>query len=167
MSIAVSVMVVPSRLLRVLAGAMSCLLAALGISLCAGLIVGVSVEARIGTALFSFFPALFGLYHSVRNRKALHIDISSTGQIRIKETSATSRRKGRPPHGTLVRLLPYSTLWPHMLLLRLQADDGERWTVPILMDCVSRNEFRALSVACRWIAAHNDSADHKKSAQIR
>jgi len=50
-----------------------------------------------------------------------------------------------------------------MLLLRLQADNGDKWVVPILTDCVSRDEFRALSVACRWIAAHNDSADHKRA----
>ena len=168
MSIAVSVAVVPSRLLRFLTVGMSGLLVVVGVLLFLGLVGNLSEGVRVGGALFSFFPALFGFYHTVQNRKVLHIDISSIGQIRISEIDvATSCQAQKTPYvdcqGKVVRLSPHSTIWPHVLLLRLRADNGDILVVPILPGCVSRDGFRALSVACRWIAAHNTSAGHKDS----
>jgi hypothetical protein len=52
-----------------------------------------------------------------------------------------------------VHLLDGSTLWSGMMLLRLQSESGRVHVLRILPDAVSQHEFRALSVALRWIAA--------------
>ncbi|WP_158590398.1 flagellar hook-length control protein [Noviherbaspirillum cavernae] len=168
MSIAVSVVVKPSRLLLILVGGVCASVIAAGSMISLGVIGNLSALPRGVIAVFSFFPALFGFYHTVQNRKAIHIDISGIGQVRLKELSASIGSCQEPnwPHvnsSVPVRLLQDSTLWSQLLLLRLQTDNGTVVVVSILPDCVSRDEFRALSVACRWIAAHKSSADQKKA----
>lgn len=168
MSIAISVVVKPSRLLRILTFGMSSVLLAIGLLSGLGLIGNLTDAVRATVAISSFFPAFFGFYHIVRNRKVLHIDITSLGQIRLREIDVgISCQTQKRPHvnglGRMVQLSQDSTIWPQLLLLRFQADTGETVVMPILPDCVSRDGFRALSVACRWIAAHNYSDDHKKS----
>lgn len=123
--------------------------------------------ARFPLAVFSVFLAFFGFYHTLRHQKTLHIDISGTGQLRLtslKNDVIGSCQKKNWPHvkenGEVVRLLSDSTIWPHLLLLRLQAENEKITVLPVLPDCVSRDSFRALSVACRWIATHNKPAEH-------
>lgn len=169
MSIAVSTIVKPSRCLF----AMVCLMCAGAI--CAGGMVGfgkvgdLSFPIRFLLGIFSVFLAFFGFYHTVRQQKTHHIHISGIGQLRVAEIDASdgSCQEKNWPHvkdnGEPVRLLKDSTLWPHLLLLRLQDDSGKTRVVPVLPDCVSRDSFRALAVACAWIAAHNNSAEHKNS----
>lgn len=168
MSIAISVVVKPSRLLRILTFGISSILLVISLVSGLGLIGNLTGAVRATIVISSFFPAFFGFYHTVRNRKVLHIDITSLGQIRLREIDAKiSCQTQKRPHvnslGTVVRLSRDSTIWPQLLLLRFKADTGETVVAPILPDCVSRDGFRALSVACRWIAAHNYSDDHKKS----
>jgi hypothetical protein len=61
--------------------------------------------------------------------------------------------------GEVVQLMADSTIWPGLLLLRLRRQDLRVTSVLILPDCVAADGFRALSVACRWIAAHNNRAE--------
>lgn len=163
-------MVKPSRLLLVLV----CLMCGGTIFVAVisgfGIIGGLPVATGICVALFTVFLAVFGFYHTVRHQKNLHIDISGTGQIRlIKVAAAGSCQEKNWPHvkrdSELVRLLPDSTIWPHLLLLHLQSDDGQVTVVPVLPDCVSRDCFRALSVACRWIAVHGTPAEYQNLRQ--
>jgi hypothetical protein len=166
MSIAVSVMVKPSRLLLMTVGAMCLLVAAIGVIIASGHVGGLHAIARPSISICSFFLAVFGFYHTARNQLTLHIDISGTGQIRVARGggSTSSCREQNWPHvtnGEVVRMMKDSTIWPKLLLLRLQAEDGKITVVPVLPDCVSRDSFRALSVACRWIAAHNNPTDSK------
>lgn len=63
----------------------------------------------------------------------------------------------------VVRLMAGSTLWPNLLLLRLQAEDGSVSVLPILPDSISRSDFRALSVAFRWIALREPGGEGKIS----
>ena len=60
--------------------------------------------------------------------------------------------------GGLAQLLAGSTVWPNLLLLRLRLENGRVRTIPVLPDSVSRETFRALQVACRWVASHNNDA---------
>jgi hypothetical protein len=100
--------------------------------------------------------------------KSLRIDISEHGQITVTEDKTCTNRSGQAKtdessqqdHAvtTLVKLLPDSTIWPNLLLLRLQAEDRKVRNVLILRDCMGTEDFRGLSVACRWIAAHNGQA---------
>lgn len=134
-----------------------------------GKVGDLAVAVRWIAAVFLVFIASFGLYHTVGRRKPLHIHISGTGQMRI----ATVVKPGIPcerqkwPYvkqdGELVSLLDDSTLWRCMLLLRLRTETGKLIVVPVFPDSVSRESFRALSVACRWIAAHVVPADRSNA----
>ena len=164
MSIAVSSVVRPSRLLLTMMGAMSLLCFAIGIMIASGLTGELSPAVRFPIAAFTIFLAFFGFYHGAGYGKPIHIDISGTGQLRL-----TAMRADRActeinwPHvdgsGEVVRMMNNSTLWPRLLLLRLQSGSGKIIIVPILPDSVSRDSFLALSVACRWIAAQNNSSE--------
>jgi len=139
-------------------GAMSFCAATVGFAIGAGQLGALSFTPRILLAAFNVFLGVFGFYHCIRHRKILHIDISGVGQIRLTEVGVVGACTGTDwPHvrkqGEVVRLLSDSTIWPQLLLLRLQAGSGKITTVLIFSDCVSPESFRALSVACRWIAA--------------
>jgi toxin CptA len=155
MSIAVSVTVKPSNLLL-----------ALMIVLCTGvsmvalcIFLGLVGELGIWTRLFlgSVCASLAGdgFVRITNNRKNCHIDISGVGQIRVN--GAGFAEVGPNPNGKLVILLADSTLWPWLLLLRLQDEAGKVHALPILRDSLSSESFRALAVACRWVAAHRIS----------
>jgi hypothetical protein len=100
------------------------------------------------------------------NRKSLHIDISGIGQIRLAEHNELAAvpagdANQSPVFGDVLQLKAASTLWSHLLLLRLQDTDQKVSILPILPDCMSADNFRALSVACRWIATHHNSDEYK------
>jgi hypothetical protein len=159
MSIAVSAIVAPSRLLFALVCAMSSIVLVVGLMIVFGHVGELAPGVAVPLGAACVFAAVFGVYHGVARRKPIHIDISGEGRIRLRELhAARSCRYAEQPHlqgqGQLVSLLESSTIWPNLLLLRLQDEGGTTRTVPILPDCVSRDSFRALSVACRWIAAH-------------
>jgi len=58
--------------------------------------------------------------------------------------------------GEIVRLMDASSLWPNLMFLHLQTESGRMVVLRILPDSVSPQEFRAISVACRWIAARSN-----------
>jgi hypothetical protein len=167
MSIAVSVTVKASRFLRAMVACMSGLVVVAAGSIVTGSVGDLAVWIRFPIGLLSTFLALLGFYHTLRHQKDLHIDISGIGQIRIRreEVLSGSCQERNWPHvpkdGQPVRLLHDSTLWTNLLLLRLQTNDGKMIVVPVLPDSVSRDGFRALSVACRWIDAQHDSINDK------
>lgn len=163
MTIAVSVTVRPSRILFLMVAAMSLIASVVGFGIGLGYIGELSILYRWPIAAFILFTAVFGFYHGIRHRKLIHMDISGVGQIRLTEVcSAGACADPKRPHvrdsSGVVRLSGDSTIWPHLLLLRLLSDSGKISILPVLPDSVPRDDFRALSVACRWIAAHNDSA---------
>jgi toxin CptA len=158
MSIAVSVVVHPSRILLSLLFLIAALSAAIGVAIFSGWFGNLDPIHRILTGTLPVFMAFFGFYHGVRHRKTLHIDISGAGQIRMAEAASTGPcRSAYSPHlranGTVVEMMDNSTIWPNLMVLRLRTSDRRIIVVPILQDSVSREAFRALSVACRWIAA--------------
>jgi toxin CptA len=166
MSIAVSAVVKPSRFLLAAVFALCFGIAFVGFMIGFGKVGDLSMPMRLALAFFSVFLACFGVCHTVRNQNQIQLDISGVGQLRVTkiDVSIGSCQEKNWPHvkdGEVVRLSEDSTIWPHLLLLRLQADNGKMTVVPVLPDSVSRDGFRALSVACRWIAAHNNSTEHK------
>jgi len=141
MSIAVTVVVAPSRWLRLLAaGFGACLLAA---AVAAGPLPHVLVQAlaqgsaqlapRVSLPLaspslpqprFSAGPVVAGmllfagvcLLHAARRPATVHrIDISGPGQIRLTVQQELGSEADR---GMAVTLLPGSTVWPRLMLLR-------------------------------------------------
>ncbi|WP_327196070.1 protein YgfX [Noviherbaspirillum sp. Root189] len=160
MSIAVSAIVQPSRWLSSLVGAMSSIVLAGGVAIAAGLVVDLSPLLRWSLASSIVFLSFFGFYHGTRSQKPIQLSISGTGQIWLTEVdSFRPCREQEWPHvdlyGEAFVLMSDSTLFAYALLLRLQAESGRIITVPVLPDSVSRDTFRALSAACRWIATQN------------
>ncbi|HZW12762.1 MAG TPA: protein YgfX [Noviherbaspirillum sp.] len=161
MSIAVSAIVQPSRVLFVMVAAMAGMIAIIALSVGLGFVGELSLVVRASMAGLLLILAVFGFYHGTRHRKTIHIDISGAGQVRLTKMNESGPCTSMNwPHvgdsAQVVQILRDSTIWPHLLLLRLRADSGIVTTLPILPDSVSRDSFRALSVACRWIAAHNN-----------
>lgn len=166
MSIAVSSVVKPSRILLAMTGAMSLLCFAIGITIAAGFTGELSPSVRFPIAAITVFLSFFGFYHGVGYGKPIHIDISGAGQLRLTEMRAEGAcTEINWPHvsksGEVVRMMNNSTLWPRLLLLRLQPVSGKVIVLPILPDSVSQDSFLALSVACRWIAAQNNSSERE------
>lgn len=157
MSIAVSAIVQPSRWLSLLVGAMSFIVLASGVAIAVGPTVDLSPLLRCALASSIVFLSFFGFYHGTRSQKTIQLSISGTGQIRLTEVDSIRPCREREwPHvdvyGEAFVLMGDSTICACVLLLRLQAESGRIITVPVLPDSVSRDAFRALSAACRWIA---------------
>lgn len=169
MSIAVSAVVRPSR---ILSGLMLFLyLGVLGIAAVVALGIGIDLApaVRLLLALPLFAAPIWAIRVLIKGGNSLRIDISEHGQITLAEDgtcAAVMQHDVSPQQAGAMRqegvamanLLPDSTLWPHLLLLRLRTEDGRTRNVVILPDSVRAEDFRALSVACRWIAAHNGQA---------
>ena len=104
-----------------------------------------------------------------RRRKSFRIDISGNGQIRLSEyrpkavASNVDRCADIDGSGEVVHLLKDSTLWPRLLLLRLQSQAGRVAIVSVFTDSTERHAFRAVCVACHWIATQNTRPVAKKS----
>lgn len=166
MSIAVSAVVGPSRVLRAL-------LAAYGLAnLAAGLAVGFAVPGRFKLAqLSSIFFCIAGtglLRCRTAVTKTRRLDISGVGQVRLtvqqdmRARSATAGvlaagvpREGAGAGGAPVALLAGSTVWPRLMLLHLRHDDGAVTLLPVLPDSVAPDVFRALAVAASAIGGRN------------
>ena len=162
MSIAVSAVVYPSRVLLALNGMMALIAVCVAIAIGFGQIGDLPTSGRALLSSLVFFLASFGFYHGMRCRKNIQLDISGTGQIRLlkareKSSCAATIRPHIKEIGEVVRLMDNSTIWPYMLLLRLQSESGQMTVVTVLPDSVDRDAFRALSVACRWISVQNET----------
>ena len=164
MSIAASVVVSPSKHLLTLAAALCLCVVAIGGALAVGAVGDMALWARLLGASACLLLAGGGFATTLRGQNTYRLDISGSGQIRLLSRApnsphATDSAACKPNQdGMLVTLLADSTLWPHFMLLRLEDESGRLHALPILPDSVSAESFRALSVACRWIAAHRFSA---------
>ncbi|WLI91665.1 hypothetical protein Q4S45_11270 [Massilia sp. R2A-15] len=152
MSIAVSAVVVPSRLMR-------------GVLLCYGAAnMGAALAMAGGAGNFShprlaacacMIAALPSLRALLSRANARRIDISGLGQCRLtvqQESGATDEQ------GAVVHLLPGSTLWPGLLLLRLSGADGAAGTsLALWPDTVGAGQFRRLAVALRDLAVRKET----------
>jgi len=101
-------------------------------------------------------------------RKPLTLDISPVGQIRLAEYKEERAQKRAEAHGRQrgearpaplpqptppLRLLPGSTLWPSLLVLRLADGQGRVTEVLVQRGRCGSTAFRELAVACHAIAA--------------
>lgn len=161
MSIAVSAVVRPSRLLLALTAAMCLLVFGIGALVVAAQPGEPGQFARLFLAAFCMMLAAVAALRAAALTKTHHIDISGHGQIRLAEYKGTTAQAKRASEGegSFVRLAPGTTLWPGMLLLHLKADGQRRIVLPVLPDSVGADQFRSLALACRWIAAHNHSTN--------
>jgi hypothetical protein len=146
MSIAVSVIVGPSRLHRLL-------LSGCGLALCAAALgVGVAAPLRFPAApwlaLLLAGSAALLVRHAVRRPKTHRIDISETGELRV--TVQQDVGGAGPAIAVPMALLPGSVLWPMLAVLRYRAADAPdagEGVLPVWRDAVDPAAWRALSVA--------------------
>jgi toxin CptA len=147
MSIAVSAVIVPSRLLRcALAGFGAANLGA-AMALCTGVAQPFwQPLAGAGACLLAGAALLAAL---VLDPKVRRIDISGLGQLRLTVQQGIGAHDARTD---LAELLRGSTVWPGLLLLRLRRADGVVAALALLPDSVEPGQFRRLSVAIRNVA---------------
>lgn len=151
MSIAISAIVAPSRMLRLTLFAHALCNGAAGLFL---LVRSGSDDAAGRCAgLACVLVALVAGARARRPETLRQIDISGVGELRVTVQQSMGGARG----GTvLMRLLPGSTLWPGLLLLRLTAANGAAQLVlTVLPDSVQAGQFRALAVASAAIAARD------------
>ncbi|SHG60451.1 protein YgfX [Massilia sp. CF038] len=146
MSIAVSAVLKPSRLLRLLITSYAaCCLAA------AFLLAGPQA-ARFHLPGVSAALCLLAAWRSVRGKHptASRIDISGPGAIRLLVQHGMA---GAP----VLHTLAACTVWPALLVLVLRnAEQGGLTVVLVLRDSVAPAQFRQLAVAIRTIALRDE-----------
>lgn len=164
MSIAVTTVVRPSRiLLMMVTAACLCVVSIAVLVGCNYFDVLSAWSRRLLVLVFAIAPILcWNLFFF--SQKPYLITISAVGQIRILElaSSVNDVREvfdASNSNWLVVKLLGDSTLWPKLLLLRLRSEEGCNIVLPILPDSVSLHSFRLLSIACRWIAVRVNRGD--------
>ena len=160
MSIALSVVVLPSRRLRLLAGGFGAAL--LAAALAAGAPAPPEFTAGAAVAAALLFAGLRLLHAALRPAMVHRIDISGVDRIRLTvQQDVRSVAAGGMP----VTLLSGSTLWPRLMLLRFGPANEDsvaamgwlaRWRagrcVVVFPDSVAPDAFRALAVALGAVA---------------
>jgi toxin CptA len=132
----------------------------LGVVFIFGGVADLSLLIKLICASVCCVSAVAGFVQMLRNRQIYRLDISGVGQIRLSKALPRQSMTGDPTQipafhdEMLVTLLADSTIWPGLLMLRLKAADGHLYNVTILPDSLPPESFRAVAVACRWIAGH-------------
>ena len=156
MSLAVSAVISSSRLLRVALAVYGTASAGAALALVTG--QGAPFYHRPLLAGACLAAALVALRCAGEIGNARRIDISGLGEIRL---SVQQSLGAAPPHTDendhLVELLPGSTIWPCLLILRLRSGgNGAVTVVTILPDSVSAGQFRKVAAAVTWIARRDN-----------
>ncbi|WP_426193381.1 protein YgfX [Massilia sp. DWR3-1-1] len=150
MSIAVSVPLVPSRLLRRLMRGF------------AGLCLAMALACALGWAGPAWLPAVSAVLcllagfavlrasavHSRARPTARTLDVVGPGGLVLTVQQGMGRTDRLQ-----VRLLGESTLWPGLLVLRLAGAHGPLPALLLCADSVPPGQFRRLSMALRAVAA--------------
>ena len=154
MSIAVAVTIRPSRICIILVHAMCALVCSVGVLLACQPDVLPGLWARLAISSACLSGAVVALWAWCRRKPTYRIEIDAQGHIYLHQSGVEDHAVRR---GEKAQLLPSSTMWPGMMALRLRLPAGEQ-TLNILRDSVSRQEFRALSAALRWVATRRSEA---------
>jgi len=148
MSIAVSVLVRPSRTHRLLLAA-----ATLGQCALAVAMAPWTALVPVASPALALFPALAAgilAVAAVRRPKPHHIDISGIGELRV---TVQQGLRVAP----VARLLPGSVVWSPLMVLRWQAPGAPPRTLLVWRDAVDPPAWRALAVALAAIGRRTKS----------
>ncbi|QBE65358.1 hypothetical protein [Pseudoduganella lutea] len=155
MSIAIAAVIRPSRALHLAQ-----------VALCVAVL---ACAAWSGPGIAGAFLLAAGVVGAASGRafvKPARIDISAVGQIRLAVYH--QRDAQHAGMGQSVRLLPGSTVWPGLLLLRLESEAGKAgrvyWLI-VLPDSAALDVRRRLSLAVRAIAV-NAAGDNGAAKKI-
>jgi toxin CptA len=150
MSIAVSALVRPSHIQRLVWG--GCGLAFLASALAVGLASPAHVRFAplVATALVVAGSAVLGA--AVTHPKTHRIDISGTGDLRV----TVQQNVGLPTAANAV-LLPGSVIWPMLMVLRHAAPGTGPRVLCVWRDSVDAAAWRALAVALAVVGRRGDA----------
>lgn len=160
MSIAVTAVAKPSLVLYALLCGMCVCIALVGVAIGCSWVGDLTMPFRLSIASACILVSVI-CFLTECNCNTYLIAISGDGQIRLSkqypaiDATLPSVRSDTFGEVLLVSLQEDSIIWPFLLLLRLKADNGKTFIVPICPDSLSISGFRCLSVACRWIATNN------------
>lgn len=152
MSIAVSAVIKPSRLLRMALSVYAA--ASAGAAVALALAPGGRFHLPWLLAGACLLAALVAARAALGNETTRGIDISGLGEIRLTvQQSIGTKYEARE----LVRLVPGSTVWPQLLLLLLREPERGAVTVlAILPDSVAPEQFRNIAVSINAIARRDN-----------
>ena len=154
MSIALSVVLHPSKKLQILAILFSACLFLIGVyfASCATL----PLYLRLFLLSCCLLASLVNYLINKRNAKLTRtVLISGQGDLRIISGQTGSTPKSSD--NQIYVMSPGTVLWPRLLVLRLRRlEDDNMINLMVPFDAVSQDEFRRLSIACRWIVAQAD-----------
>lgn len=147
MSIAISVVLHPSKILRFCTLTFALFLLFLGIYI--GTLKSLPIANQsILIALCCFAAWRSFLYSQKIAQTSWRIHIDGQGQLRCQQADSDSDP---------FNLVAGTTLWTHALFLRLHhREKNMKINLVVLSDALSKDEFRRLSVACKWIIAHTE-----------
>jgi len=159
MSIALSVVVHPSRNLQIIAGLFSTCLIVVAASLAGSASIQLSlrlvlVAVCLATAIFNFFAL-----RTVAGRK-WQLQIGAAGGIHCNPLPLPDEvlHDSGSPINKVYYLAPGTVIWPHLLIIRLRRlNDDNMINLVVLSDAVGKDDFRRLAIACRWIIAQANS----------
>jgi len=151
MSIAISVVIGPSKVMRrLLLFIMCCTSLAWFCVLYWYLPRANLIVAGVGLAIafLVLYVVLRALRYTLRQPMAFGLDVSSIGDVLLRRLDAS----GRVLESDSVKLRSPLILWSSLLLLSLQNESGSVTRLLILRDSVSGEGFRRLNLAFHWLA---------------
>jgi hypothetical protein len=147
MSIALSVMIIPSRILAICVSVM-CVVSC-------GSACYAAVRAGLGSLTLAAFVVIvcavgmYALLAFFRGRRRFRLEISGAGEMVLRSPQLASCAADG-----VVRLDRRTSLRSVCLLLHLRTENGALVILPVLRDSVSADDFRRLAVALHWLAMH-------------
>lgn len=122
-------------------------------------------QQKIFTIAVCLIASFCGIYYSCRLVKSFYISISSHGSIAltigVSASGDEAINAGSGPQAA--ELMAGTTVWPSLIILRLQLADGRIVCIPVIKGFTDEQSFRILAVACKWILRQNDPAQGAKS----
>jgi toxin CptA len=161
-TIAVSATVKPSRRLLAMTIVMCLIAAYIAYFISSSESIRLPSSFRIPLSLACAAAVFLAFFSTAHHRKTFRLDISGIGIIRLMEYREGPLGQETSGRGQVMQLLPDSSLWPGCLILRLRDEHQKVVTLLILKDSLSAPSYRAVSVACRWIAEQNGRLDDTK-----
>ncbi len=152
MSIALSAVIKPSRLLRMSLAVYGMASAGAAIALAGG--QGGRFHHPLVLALACLCAAVLALRGAAKPVNARQIDISGLGEIQLSVQQSLGTA---PQQNGVFQLLPGSTVWPSLLILLLRdGGNGAVTVVTILPDSVAAGQFRKIAVSVTSIARRDN-----------
>lgn len=153
MSIALTVGLIPSKKLHLLAILFSILIIFIGTYI--GNIEPLPIHWRAFLTIICFIASIINYLH-IRslNRKKWRIAVNRQGEFRCQLMMSDDESHD---FGSLCPyfLIAGTTIWSGILFLRLQSCEGDAAiNLVIFSDALNKDEFRRMSIACRWIVKH-------------